>query len=457
MTNSNENIIRFSKLDDPFYVKPIELASAQRLDIAIKYDFALNYVSNFKSSSSIRNYLQHIEIINGYFENNAPYKIGKKDFLSSFTNLLDQTFEQVEPLPVGIGNNILDGAHRVASAILQDVSELEVQTFDAQHQIYDYDFFASRGFPSFALDELVRSFTSIQPKTRLLIIWPTAQHDKDRVLDQVNKELGSIIIVKTCNLTEVDAAKLVHLAYITEDWHGSRYDCYQGIRNKTKNVGFNANSTPFTICVFECKVEALKLVSFKENIRESFGFGKNSLHITDTHNETIDLVSLFCNQKAWHDYFRSPTLEASEAVNTFKSMTENLNLNVRKDIIITGGLLSILGYKGVSDFDYSTFSGNEISELQSFDFEGPTASLPGDFDIDTNSYELFGVRFLDLQYTLKIKEKDNRLSDRVDIATVINHYPENRNIINKINLFRYKLIYSSRLIVFKILRILNLK
>ena len=88
----------------------IEFLLPNRLDILAKYIYVKFHVLKLNSDFGKRIYLNHIKLINEFFENDGSKKIGADAFLDSFNNLINLTkkdnFIENTILPISESNTI---------------------------------------------------------------------------------------------------------------------------------------------------------------------------------------------------------------------------------------------------------------------------------------------------------------------------------------------------------------
>ncbi|WP_462152106.1 hypothetical protein [Pseudoalteromonas xiamenensis] len=218
---------------------------------------------------------------------------------------------------------------------------------------------------------------------------------------------------------------LVKTAYAGEAWLGEASNGYSGAINKAQWC----YSTNGAVTVFVFKNDDLDaLVNLKENIRNIYGKGKHTIHINDTHLESIELAKLLFNENSikWANTARFKFFEnISKFLVDFKSVCSSKNIST-DCFVIMGSVLSAYGIRDCNDFDYLH---SLDQSLQGFGFmDGVEPELDKLNWLNTsrddviynpeNHFYFEGVKFLSLKNTLKIKKARLRDADRNEIHLI---------------------------------------
>lgn len=108
-----------------FELDPCELVSHRRFDIPAKYIYGWFRENNIKSGWGVKLYNEHIRVFNNFDEGDGSAKKGANAFIESFNSTLssikEKGFDENDTLiPIGKNNEPLDGAHRIAAALVYD-------------------------------------------------------------------------------------------------------------------------------------------------------------------------------------------------------------------------------------------------------------------------------------------------------------------------------------------------
>jgi len=263
---------------------PEELLTFSRLDIAAK----IIYLEG-KTDFDRKLYIEHIKAMTkgSYIEAGNPDKKSVGKFCDVFDKLKRDMGKNGYDtsgylVPVDKNLQILDGAHRVATALFLKkritVIKLDVIASDK----YDYDFFEKSGMSQEYLDAIVLKYISVRPNIFIANIWPTAVGYNQEIKALI-QQYGKFGVYKEVLLSEEGAFNYLHQIYAQDDWVGSINDKFSGVYRKLipcfKNKG--------AIRVFVFEAENNKVLELKQKIRTIFQVGKHSVHITDTAEEAL--------------------------------------------------------------------------------------------------------------------------------------------------------------------------
>lgn len=193
-------------------------------------------------------------------------------------------------VPLARDGSILNGAHRTACAMLHGVQITGIQT-GLEPVRYDHDYFRSRGMSQAHLDAAVLKYIQLSPRSRIALLWPAAGKDEGAARDL----LGPLVYRKAVRLSPDGAHNLLTQVYAGEDWLGDPDANHPGI--KVKLAGCFKGRRPVRVLVFDPPGH-LDLIALKQRIRARFGIGKHSIHITDTHGETLEVARLLLNDSS---------------------------------------------------------------------------------------------------------------------------------------------------------------
>ena len=191
-------------------------------------------------------------------------------------------------IPISNSNSILNGSHRISSAIFNNKDVFCLKLVDVKSHIYDYNFFLDRGVDKFMLEYSIRKYIKYSDNTYVAFLWPVAKN-KTR---EVKKILGNILFEKDVSLTFNGSKNIVCEIYRKESWLGTPENEFKGALNKSSRC-FNGS---FKVKVFFfCDDTLTSVINKKKQIRKLFNLGKNSIHITDTKEEAERISNLLLN------------------------------------------------------------------------------------------------------------------------------------------------------------------
>ena len=156
---------------------PSLLLTWNRLDLAFKL-FFLNNRDKGKFVEDI--YAKHIKAftLGSFEEYGDPNKDSIIKYIDAFYTTLNDMKggfdDEKSIIPLSVNQSILNGAHRIASAIYLNKT-VSCVLLDLQNQIYDYRFFIQRHVPKDLLEIAVTNFIEHSENAYIAFIWPTGQ------------------------------------------------------------------------------------------------------------------------------------------------------------------------------------------------------------------------------------------------------------------------------------------
>ncbi len=292
-----------------------------------------------------------------------------EDFHMTFDNIKENGFDSTKTLiPLSQNNSIVNGSHRVASAIFLD-RNVDCVQLEVDDQIYNYEYFYSRKVSSEMLDSAVTKFVEYAENVHIAFIWPTAQgYDGD-----IEKIIPNIVYRKAVKLDANGAHNLLSQIYYGEEWLGDIENNFKGSQGKlvecfktfdsVRVIAFQANSLD----------EVLKV---KDRVRELFNVGKHSIHITDTKEEAVRVARMIFNDNGVHflNYAKpNKYLSTHIKVKQYKTFIEKNGLETDDLVLDSGLVLSLYGLRESNDIDYLIDDNSKVKiddeELENHDEE----------------------------------------------------------------------------------------
>ena len=283
---------------DVFECSAGDLLVPQRLDLAVKADYVAARLAKTDAPFPRTAYLEHIRAFNGFVEADDSGKVGPDGFCRAFDELIDSVcargLEEDCLLPVSQDGVLLDGAHRAAVCLELGLPVRVVRTNLAAGPAFTAAYFGNRGLADTYVDAAVAGYVRRKPTTRMVLVWPTAEN-RDDELSSVVERHSRVVCRKDLHLTPAGSVNFVARAYRHEPWLGDASDDFAGARNKARWC-FQGKG-PLRLFVVEASDD---LIACKDEIRGIFGSGKHSVHINDTHVETVELARLAFNANSLH-------------------------------------------------------------------------------------------------------------------------------------------------------------
>lgn len=332
--------------------EPSGLMTWNRLDLAFKLIY-LEY-KNICEQFAQSIYQEHIRALtlDKFIEPGSVEKNTHEKFIAEFNQINEKIsingFDTKQSLiPLAIDGSIVNGAHRLASAINSNQSVTTVNIKSVPH-IYDYQFFYKRNVPEPTIEVAVSKFIEIANNVYIALIWPSAI-GMDEELDEL---IPNVIYKKEVKFNPSGARNFLIKVYHSEIWLGNLNNKFKGVDGKF--VGCFENFNPLRVVAFQA--ESLeKVLSIKQNVRNLFNIDKHSIHITDTKEEAIRVSRLLFNKNSVHFLnYADPYKFASShsEFNKFRNFTQENHFKNHQVLIDSGLLLSLYGLRESKDIDY---------------------------------------------------------------------------------------------------------
>lgn len=418
------SMINIDKSYEVNNIDPLTFLNFRRLDIVIKYLYIKSIESAVDSQYYNRLYLAHIKAFNNYVEADNSGKVGPDKFIESFKTLYSKLkkvgFSDQFPIPLSRDGIPLDGAHRIACSMVLK-NKVPSVSLDADTPCFDYNFFKSRGLKNSYLDAAALEYAYLKPDTRAVVIWPTAE-GKQGKLEHILKKYGDIVYFKEVYLNKTGAHNFTAIAYKRESWVGAQTSGYPGAINKA-NWCFE-NKGPLRVFLFE---STQNLIAMKDEIRDIFNVGKHSIHINDTHEETLEIAQTLFNDNTI-TFLNSMVHRQFNWFNRlfthYQAWISKQNFNSNNFCIDGSGTLASFGIRDVRDLDF-LYSGNDIpntgfKEIDCHNSEHQHENLTPEEIIfnPENHFYFSGHKFVSIKLIKVLKQKRNEVKDQHDVNAI---------------------------------------
>lgn len=269
-------------------IPAIELFVPGRIDLAAKYYLIQSLETNQNVEFAKDLYIKHIEAFSDgrCTEHGNADKNSAERYLETFCHLMENIKEHgVDPerslIPVGYGNVLLDGSHRVACAAYFG-QKVTIVKFPTVHVRYDYRFFRKRVLDEAYLEFMVHTYCMLKKDSYVAFIWPQAYRERKYIVRHLRKNGCRILYDKKMKMSYDEFFSLIYQVYKKEPWVGSKRNHYRGVALKSTTC--YEKHGQFTILIFD-GISKEKAVLLKKAIRKRLGRGKQTFHIADSWNE----------------------------------------------------------------------------------------------------------------------------------------------------------------------------
>ena len=408
---------------------PCELLSRKRFDLMAKYIYARHRELGIDSDWASRLYTEHLRVFNGFREPDGTGKIGIDAFMEAFHKTLDSIrkigFDGDRSLiPVGRENILLDGSHRIAACILYN-RKVSGVFCDEPAFIYDYPFFKNftrhvkTGLLEKWSDPMALEYCRLKKNTYIVTIFPSAEGE-DETVRGILQAHGKIAYEKYVKLENYAPTLLIRQMYSGEDWIGGPRNCFDGARQKAE-LCFTKKGL-VRVFVLEAD-EPQSIKTAKGKIRSIFNIGNHSVHINDSHADTLKLAQIFFNENSIH-FLNNARPEYFERFHTlfqyYREWLAGQQMDPSYFCVDGSAVLAVYGLRQARDLDFLHFGCEKISTgipmVESHNTETHHHITSRD-DIIFNPENHFyyeGVKFVSLNILRAMKGKRNEEKDKRD-------------------------------------------
>ena len=432
------------KSPDAFVVtNPVDLLTPLRLDIAAKTLYARHREKGVEKTWAHKVYSEHLRVWGGHKEINPP-KNGIKEFCDSFADtfasIKEKGFVEEESyIPVAPDNSPLNGAHRIATAIVCNEPVICKPGSVTEGQ-YDcsYNYFSNKkdiveaGLTPDYTDAMVREYVKVKKGEGIFVatLYAHCFERLPQIMEIFYKNNVKVVSNRFAQLPPQGQLNYIIVLYGKESWLGNTHNNYPGAYEQAAVNFEKGNQLVFS--VLEGTLE--NVAKSKEQIRDLIGVGKRSIHTTDTPEEAIrntytayhdPTLQFLCQAKT--GFFNSPQFQSF--INETKDILQMSNVD-EEDICVGGSAaLAAYGIRECRDFDIvHRNSSSKILFSQNVSSHNPYLDVyPGSLeDIlyhPNNHIFIDGIKFLSMQNTVFMKKKRGEEKDWKDI-TLIREYSE---------------------------------
>lgn len=294
-----------------------QILTPARFDIMAKYIYAKHYDLNVQSKWAENLYHQHLHVWNGckekyptrdipHFECAKQYlaKNGIEEYKNAFHDIihsvkkdgldLDQSI-----LPINTDYSPVDGAHRTAALLLyKKPATCMFFNFGQNHSASSYNF-RTLGVEEKHLDNMALEYACLKKNTFIFTVFPSAVgHHSD--IQRILKKYGSIVYEKQFYMKNEGPLNLIKCLYDGEGFAGGWFNNFGGSRIK-KKLCFPEGSLKNPVRIFLCECESVhNATAAKKEIRKIFQISNHSVHVNDTHEETVRIAQAVFNKNSIH-------------------------------------------------------------------------------------------------------------------------------------------------------------
>ncbi len=436
-------------------LEPIALITPMRFDVMAKYIYARYHDLGVQCNWALRLYSEHLQVWNNQRESCPPdifhYYCAKEYVSKNGIESYTQTFQRVlasikergidsemSVVPIGNDKSLIDGAHRVAAALLYGkpvVCELFPNRggYEATANMFrNKRDFVRTGLSEKYLDDMALAYCILKPNTYILTVFPAAVGRQAEV-ENILRSYGKIVYKKEIHInSSVGSVNFMRCLYDGEPFIGNFENNFHGARLKAPCCYPANRQGPTRIFLFECN-NPNQIRPCKNQIRSLFGIGHDSVHINDTHAETIRIAQAVFNRNSIHfiNYAKLGKQQTFERLfGAYRQWIRNNNIDSECLCIDSSAILSAYDLRDCRDLDvlhhgYDALIANISNPLIGSHNDEISYHSTNKDDIIFNPENYFyykGLKFASLNILKKMKTKRNEPKDQQDVR-LINSLP----------------------------------
>ncbi|MFR2616859.1 hypothetical protein [Parabacteroides goldsteinii] len=439
-----------------FDINARELLSHNRFDIYAKLLYIDHKIKGVDMSYAMSVYKKHIEVITGYSfaEHGQPLKNSFDKFVECFDHLIEvfqsKGFDPTLSLiPVDADNLPMDGSHRVSCAAYFNKIVRVIKFVDYKSFLYTSKWFEENHLFENVLRAISLEACNWHSNLYMACLWPRAYAQKEKRQQALLMLEKSACIVSHfhVNLGENGLRNLLIQVYGFMSWIGNVQNHFLGIYHKLNEICFSSNDPIVEFILFQGR-DLEYVLDLKEKIRNIFGQGKGSIHITDNMEETKQIARLIYNPNSLdHIKYAYPDkfLQSWNVCIKYKELLIKNGFNLQNYIIDSSMVMAINGIREAETLNYFTIDSKEKQDtlhsiLPSYMECNDKYAIYHDIPIKDmiyvpQNYFVFNdLKFLTLDAVMRFKKKKGKKKDLLDVNLI-------RSFCSRNDQWRYRLLF----------------
>ena len=417
-----------------------DLLVPRRFDIAIKVNYARLWKNNLGKQWREYAYGKQVQKITNsknIKEHDGSGKEGLEKFTQIFQSLIEEkNIENIPPFIIDSDGVALDGAHRIAAALIKGDSMNCYQVSGRSGMKCDSNFFRKYSqiepCPEEILEEGAIEYCLHKNTTAIALIFPTVLNER-KALEELSK-IGETVYRKDIVVSPAQGRVLLRQVYLGQSWMSFLEGESAGFRHKLKSC-FPCTGTFRIVLLDSFNPANLRLT--KDKIRAFYNLGNHSIHITDSYEETLRMARALFNNNSIHAmksggkvFVRFHTLLSS-----FRNWMLLNDIDENNVCIDSGGVLAALGLRECRDLDFlyhgnidilpSLPNGIDCHNHQSHYYTHSISDIIGD---PRFHFWYMGVKFCTPEVLIAMKKKRGEEKDIVDIKLLKMTMPSQYNL-----------------------------
>ncbi|WP_078545759.1 hypothetical protein [Litchfieldia alkalitelluris] len=435
------NLSRIENIDSNkelqvYEVDPLSLVSSRRFDIMAKYIYGMFREKGWRSDWGYRIYEDHLWVFNNYVEDDGSGKYGKKAYINSFNSTLDSVKnsgfkDDISVIPINDENVPLDGAHRIAAALLHN-KKIKVVKVNNNKVNYDFKFFAERGLRTKWSDAITLEYFKLKQEIQMIVLFDTVKNSKE--IDRCIYENSNIINRKEIKLE------------LKNDWLSQVINNLEWSKKCKENINVTDGKVDLSIYVLDTACMNNKTI-FQEELQ-----GINATQkafVTNSKDETLQLAQLFfCeNSIEFLEKTQGITMDFNRRLDIFKNLLIEKDINLNSICIVSRSVLEAYDLKTTEFLE--VIHTDEIKNLDSFkdiNVKNCNTNYSKNF-IDNvlfnpeNHFYINGFKFATLNVVNKSLKRQKKLISRTE-KLLINNLSKKSVFCKKYEIYNFIKFYK---------------
>lgn len=326
------------------------LITSNRLDVFTKVPLARDIVARRRSAFSRALYEDYLLLSNPSGVFNEGSKTTIHDYVHSFVELTESMKVRGfsgEAIPFG-RSGIVDGAHRLASSIVLDLSPRTTPSITEDHD-YDYKFMRRIGLDERRVEFLALQYLFFKKTANVFLLSNVTPVDANNLASAMRSQ-ANVAFVGSWVFSPKGARRIMDLCYGHLPWWQDKY--YE--TTLKERFGDKEENFAFSLIIFD-EPRACSLQDLKEEVRKLLPDGsfERNIHGSDNHMEALRIGEVLLSQN-------SRRFVNSAPIGTEFSISERLSStpfaghaqSIESSWIVDGSsILEMFGGKSAKDLD----------------------------------------------------------------------------------------------------------
>jgi len=299
---------------------------------------------------------------------------------------------------------------------------------------------------------MVFEYCKLKSTTHIVVVYPSAVGKNNHIKEVLNL-YGNLFYEKSIHFKNAGPKNLILQIYSKEKWLGNLSNNFIGAINKMESC-FKHNSP---VRVFVLETDNLNNVNkAKEEIRNLFGIGNHSVHISDKHEQTIRLAQLFFNDNSIH-FLNNMEINKNKRFHRlfkqYKNWLNSLCFDKDRFCVDASSVMAAYGIREPGDFNFLHHGYDHILSNNK-EINSPGVEL--NYHVKTKDDIIFGpqnhfyydgIKFASLDIIKEMKKKRGEPKDLDDIKLINSFLASKQRAISTYKMLQLKIKIKNKLLI----------